>query len=125
MNFKTLVLGASLKEDRYSNKAIKSLVNHDIETVAYGLRKGTVANVHIETEKILFENIHSITLYLNSKRQVEYYDYILSVNPERVIFNPGTENDELIEILKKNNISYEIACTLVMLSIGNYKEDYR
>ena len=80
MNFKTLVLGASLKEDRYSNKAIKSLVNHDIETVAYGLRKGTVANVRIETEKIAFENIHSITLYLNSKRRVEYHDYILSIN---------------------------------------------
>jgi CO dehydrogenase/acetyl-CoA synthase epsilon subunit len=71
MNFKTLVLGASLKEDRYSNRAIKSLVKHDVETVAFGLRKGIVAGVEIETERVAFENLHSITLYLNPKRQEE------------------------------------------------------
>lgn len=123
MNFKTLVLGASLKVDRYSNKAINSLVNHDVETVAFGLRKGVVAGVEIETERVDFKNIHSITLYLNPQRQKEYYDYLLSLNPKRVIFNPGTENEELMKILVENNISYEIACTLVMLSIGNYKEE--
>ncbi|MFT4643910.1 MAG: putative CoA-binding protein [Planctomycetota bacterium] len=123
MNFKTLVLGASLKEDRYSNRAIKSLVKHDVETVAFGLRKGIVAGVEIETERVAFENLHSITLYLNPKRQEEYYNYILSLKPKRVIFNPGTENYEFMEILKENKISYEVACTLVMLSIGNYKEE--
>lgn len=123
MNFKTLVLGASLKEDRYSNRAIKSLVSHDVETVAFGFRKGIVAEVEIETERVAFENLHSITLYLNPKRQEEYYDFILSLKPKRVIFNPGTENYEFMEILKENKISYEVACTLVMLSIGNYKEE--
>lgn len=119
--YKTLVLGASLKEERYSNMAIKSLVENNVETVAFGLRKGIVSGIEIETEKVIYEDVHTITLYLNAQRQKEYYNYMLSLKPKRIIFNPGTENYEFIELLKENNISYEIACTLVMLSIGNYK----
>lgn len=121
MNFKTLVLGASLKEDRYSNKAVNSLVKHSFDTVAFGLKKGTIAGVVIDTDKVTYEDIHTVTLYLNPTRQEEYYDYILSLKPKRVIFNPGTENEAFMKILTENNISYEVACTLVMLSIGNYK----
>ena len=119
---KTLVLGASLKENRYSNMAIRSLVTNKIDVVAFGLRKGIVQGIEIDTERKQYENIHTISLYLNSKNQKTYYDYILSLNPKRIIFNPGTENYELIEILRENNISFEIACTLSMLSIGNYSE---
>ena len=121
MNYKTLVLGASLKEDRYSNKAVRSLVANNIETVAFGMRSGQISDVEIVKDKQHFENIHTITLYLNPKRQEDYYEYILALNPKRVIFNPGTENKNLENILLKNNIDFEIACTLVMLSIGNYK----
>ncbi len=121
MDFKTLVLGASLKEDRYSNKAVRKLVANDIETVAFGMRKGEVAGVTIETERKVFEGIHTVTLYLNPKRQEEYYDYILSLKPKRVIFNPGTENEVFYKILKEKGIQYEVACTLVLLSINAYK----
>jgi len=120
MDKKTLVLGASLNTARYSNLAINRLVNNGKSTVALGLRKGKVNGVEIETEKLAFENIHTITLYLNAKRQKEYYDYIISLNPSRVIFNPGTENPELYDILRNNNIAFENACTLVMLSSQQY-----
>ncbi|SDS18289.1 CoA-binding protein [Christiangramia echinicola] len=120
MKKKTLVLGASLKSARYSNLAINRLVKHGQPTVALGLRKGNVNGVEIKTEKVPFEDIDTVTLYLNAKRQQEYYDYIISLNPERVIFNPGTENPELYDLLDKNGIQYENACTLVMLSSHQY-----
>ena len=63
-----------------------------------------------------YKNIDTVTLYLNPKRQEEYYDYIISLQPRRVIFNPGTENMEFIKLLKNNQIESEIACTLVLLS---------
>lgn len=117
---KTLVLGASLNPSRYSNIAINRLVSNKHPVVAVGLRKGEVAGVPISTEKENFEGVDTVTLYLNPKRQVEYYEYILSLNPQRVIFNPGTENPELYELLKKNNIEFEVACTLVMLGSNQY-----
>lgn len=117
---KTLVIGASLKPNRYSNMAIVKLKYYQIETVAVGLKPGLVEDVTIETEKIKFEEIHTVTLYLNPKRQEEYYNYIISLNPKRVIFNPGTENLEFYRLLDKHNIKYEIACTLVLLSTNQY-----
>ncbi len=120
MKKKTLVLGASLNPARYSNLAINRLVKHDQPTVAVGLREGNVEGVEIKTEKYPFEDIDTVTLYLNAKRQKEYYDYIISLQPERVIFNPGTENPELYDLLHKNGIDYENACTLVMLSSHQY-----
>lgn len=117
---KTLVIGASLNPNRYSNLAINRLVNHDHTVEALGLRKGEVAGVSIATEKEDFKNIDTVTLYLNPKRQEEYYDYILSLKPRRVIFNPGTENPELYKILKENNIESEVACTLVLLGTNQY-----
>lgn len=120
MKKKTLVLGASLNPSRYSNLAINRLVKHGQPTVAIGLRKGEVNGVEIQTEKIPFEDIDTVTLYMNAKRQVEYYDYIISLNPERVIFNPGTENPELYDQLRQNGIDFENACTLVMLSSNQY-----
>ena len=116
----TLVIGASLKEIRYSNKAIKKLRHKEIAVVAIGLRKGFVEDVCIETEKLVFDNIDTITLYLNPKRQEEYYNYMISLKPRRVIFNPGTENFDFIKLLKENNIESEIACTLVLLSTNQY-----
>ena len=117
---KTLVLGTSLNPDRYSNFAIKRLQNFGYETVAYGLKPGNINGVIIETDLFPFENIHTITLYLNPNRQEQYYDYIISLKPKRVIFNPGTENINLFNILEENNINYEVACTLVLLSTNQY-----
>ena len=79
-----------------------------------------VRGVEIQTEMEDFDEVDTITLYLNAKRQVSYYDYILSLEPKRVIFNPGTENPELYALLRKNNIQFQNACTLVMLSTNQY-----
>lgn len=120
MKKRTLVLGASLNPTRYSNIAIKRLRSNGIETLALGAREGRVGNVTIEVEKKLFSDIDTVTLYLNPERQKEYYDYIVSLQPQRVIFNPGTENVELIKKLEDHGIEAEIACTLVLLSTRQY-----
>ena len=120
MQKKTLVLGASMNPGRYSNIAIKRLVSQNQPTVAVGLRKGEVAGVAITNEEEDFEDVDTVTLYLNAQRQAQYYDYILSLKPKRVIFNPGTENPELYALLRKNKIEIEIACTLVMLATNQY-----
>ena len=120
MNKKTLVLGASLKDTRYSNYAIHKLVANKIETVAFGLKQGSVAGVNIDVELVNYKDINTVTLYLNPKRQESYYNYIIALKPERVIFNPGTENPEFYKLLKQNNIAFEVACTLVLLSTNQY-----
>ena len=120
MQKKTLVLGASLKEDRYSFKVINKLKENSIPVVAFGLRKGKVAAITVDTEMIPYKNIDTVTLYLNPKRQEEYYNYIISLQPKRVIFNPGTENTDFVKLLQKNNIESEVACTLVLLAINQY-----
>ncbi|MES2429809.1 MAG: CoA-binding protein [Bacteroidota bacterium] len=117
---KTLVIGASANPSRYSNLAIRSLVSHKQPVVAIGLRKATVAGIEIETEKKPFEDIDTVTLYLNPTHQKEYYNYIFSLKPQRIIFNPGTENDELKMMARSKGIAAEEACTLVMLSTNQY-----
>ncbi|MCX7547606.1 CoA-binding protein [Xanthomarina sp. F1114] len=120
MNKKTLVLGASLKAERYSNIAVSRLKQSGYQVVAIGLKQGSIEGVAIDTDLMPYKNIHTVTLYLNPKNQVTYYDYILSLKPKRVIFNPGTENSEFYNILKMNNIDFEVACTLVLLSTNQY-----
>lgn len=117
---KTLVLGASENPMRYSYLAINSLVRRDHPTVAVGLREATVAGIQILTSRAPFADVDTVTLYLNPRNQVPYYDYILSLKPKRVIFNPGTENPELYALLRENDIEIVVACTLVMLSTNQY-----
>ncbi len=120
MNKTTLVIGASLKPERYANMAIKKLVDHKQNVVAIGLREGVVAGVHIRKTKHDFDNIDTVTLYIGAKHQPEYYDYIVSLQPRRVIFNPGTENLEFYQILLNHKIISEVSCTLVLLSTKQY-----
>jgi predicted CoA-binding protein len=117
---KTLVLGASANPARYSYLAVRSLRAHDHPVVAIGKKIGHVADIDITTDHLPEPDVDTITLYLNPKNQIEYYDYIMGLKPKRIIFNPGTENDDLIRKAKDNNIQPVIACTLVMLSTGQY-----
>jgi predicted CoA-binding protein len=117
---KTLVLGASPKASRYSYTAVDSLVGKGHEVIAVGVREGQIRGIEIQTDLPQPSDLHTITLYLNPKRQEQYYDYILSLAPKRIIFNPGTENPELVSLAKEKGIETENACTLVMLAIGNY-----
>jgi len=117
---KTLVIGASPKTERYSYKAATKLQSYGHEVIALGLREGKIGSIDIITEKKSIENLHSVTLYVSAKNQGSYIDYLFSLQPKRVIFNPGTENPELYPLLASKGIEWEEACTLVMLSIGNY-----
>jgi len=120
MGKKTLVIGASEKKNRYSNLAIHKLVKNNHEVLAIGRRNAEVSGVEISKELSNFKNIDTVTLYVSSKHQKKYYDYIVSLQPNRVIFNPGTENFEFYKILESNNINYEVACTLTLLATNQY-----
>lgn len=120
MKKKTLVLGASGNPSRYSYLALQRLQSLQHPVVALGKRKAIVGNIPIENEKKDWEGIDTVTLYLNALHQKEYYDYILSLKPKRIIFNPGAENDELAKLAKQNNIQPLEACTLVLLSTDQY-----
>jgi hypothetical protein len=120
MNKKTLVLGASAKPSRFSYLAINKLVQKGIEVVALGAREEVVAGVQIVTYPILYPDIHTVSLYLSPRNLKQYIDYIIQLKPKRIIFNPGTENQELFALAKENGIETLFECTLVMLSTGNY-----
>jgi len=117
---KTLVLGASENPSRYSYLALQRLQSHQHPVVAIGKRKGFVGNVAIETDKKEWKDIDTVTLYLNPTHQEEYYDYILSLKPKRIVFNPGAENEELARMATSKGIKPLEACTLVMLATGQY-----
>ena len=119
-NKKTLVLGASSNPARYSYLAINSLQKKGHDVIAIGRRPGKVGDTEIETEHKDINNIDTVTLYLNANNQKQYYDYILSLHPRRIIFNPGAENPELAELARQNSILPQEACTLVLLSTGQY-----
>lgn len=117
---KTVVLGASDNPERYSYKAINDLRSHHHPVVAIGKKVGTVADVEIVKSAEGESNVDTVTLYLNPTHQQAYYEYILSLHPKRIIFNPGTENEELISLASKQGIQCIEACTLVMLRTGQY-----
>ncbi len=117
---KTIVLGASDNPERYSNLAIKRLRAHGHPVIGIGKRKAMVEDVPVQTETSPVQDIDTVTLYLNPNNQKAYYNYILSLNPKRVIFNPGAENPELEKLIKNRGINVQEACTLVLLSTGQY-----
>ena len=117
---KTLVLGASDNPSRYSFLAVHRLRSHGHPVVAIGKKTGIVGDIPIEKEKKEWQGVDTVTLYLNPTHQKQYYDYIVSLKPKRIIFNPGAENDELSDLAIKNGISPMEACTLVLLSTNQY-----
>jgi predicted CoA-binding protein len=119
-NKKTLLLGATTKPDRYAFRAINALTQKGHTVLAIGQNTGEVAGVKIHTKAVPVKNIDTVTLYLNPSRQRDYYNYIVEAQPKRVIFNPGTENPELYQLLELNNIEVEVACTLVLLATNQY-----
>lgn len=116
----TLVIGASEKLGRFSNKAIRRLLKYGYPVEAIGLRPGEVDGIFFKTGFPDLEGIHTITLYIGPVRQPQYYEYLLGLKPKRIIFNPGTENHEFIEMARKQGIEVEENCTLVMLDSGMF-----
>lgn len=117
---KTLVLGASANPSRYSFLAIQRLRSHGHPVVTIGRRPARVADTDIRTEKEMETGIDTVTMYMNKKHQEEFHDYILSLKPKRIIFNPGAENETLEKLARDKGIETLEACTLVMLSTNQY-----
>jgi len=117
---KTLVLGASPNPARYSFLAINKLREHDHPVIAVGKKNSVVAGVPVQSEIAPIADLDTVTMYLNTENQKNYYDYILSQHPRRVIFNPGAENPEFEKLLADNGINVLEACTLVLLGTGQY-----
>jgi len=117
---KTLVLGASPNPIRFSHKMVKSLIRHNTEVVAVGSREGEISGVKIMTGSPPIKDIHTVSLYIGPKGQASIYQYVLSLQPKRIIFNPGTINDEFMNLAKENNIEVVTDCALIMLSSGRY-----
>ena len=125
----TLVLGASLNSSRYSNKAVRSLKIKSHNIIAVGLKSGEIQGVEVQSTKDYFTadkiarevgTIDTVTLYISPKHQYQYIDYLIALKPRRIIFNPGTENIAFYDQLKKANIQFEVACTLVLLATNQY-----
>jgi len=116
MEKKTIVIGASPKPERFSNKAVRLLRRNGYPVIAQGIREGKIEDVEIIKGKPQINDIHTVTMYIGPARQPEYYDYILGLMPKRIIFNPGTENRELKQMAEEKGIETVENCTLVMLN---------
>lgn len=116
----TVIIGASDHPNRYSYLAANRLLAYGHSIFPLGIRPGRVAGTDIITTRPVLEGIDTVTLYINPARQPDWYEYIVGLNPRRVIFNPGTENDEFAEMLRQSGILAQEACTLVMLATGQY-----
>lgn len=117
---KILVLGASDNPERYSYLAVNRLRGKGYPVMGIGKKKTKIADVEIDTDKKDFADVDTVTVYLNPNNQREYYDYILSLRPKRLIFNPGAENPEFARLAEANGIQPVEACTLVLLSTGQF-----
>jgi predicted CoA-binding protein len=120
MNKKTLILGATPDASRYANLAANRLVGRGHTIVNVGIKTGEAAGVPIEKAETIYDDIDTVTLYIGPQNQPPLYNYILDTHPKRIIFNPGTENSELRRMANEKGIETEYACTLVLLSIGDY-----
>ncbi len=116
----TVILGASSNPDRYSFLATEKLARYGHDVYPIGIRSGNINGIEIITGKPELKGIDTITMYLSAVNQKDWYNYIFSIHPKRIIFNPGAENPELERLATEKGISVVNACTLVMLSIGNY-----
>lgn len=117
---KTLIIGASNNPERYAYKAAERLLHHGHEIELLGLRNDEIFGRKIDTERKIYTDLDTITMYIGPQRQPDYYDYIISLKPKRVVFNPGTENSDFEKLLTENGIGFEEACTLVLLQTGQY-----
>lgn len=116
----TLIIGATPDSSRYAYKAANMLTRFGHSIINIGIKKGQVAGVEIEKPGAVYNGVDTITLYIGPALQPQYYEYVLNTKPKRVIFNPGTENPEFELLLQQNEIHAIQACTLVLLSTGQY-----
>jgi len=121
VDYKTLVIGASVNPDRYSHKVVLNLLDSGIKVIPMGINQGNITDLVIVRPFEKQKNIHTVSIYIKPEIQKEYYKYIINLQPKRVLFNPGTENPIFSQILQKHNIYWENSCSLVLLSTNQYQ----
>lgn len=121
VDYKTLVIGASVNPNRYSNRVVLKLLDSGIKVIPMGINQGNIADLVIVRPFEKQKNIHTVSIYIKPEIQKEYYKYIINLQPKRVLFNPGTENPIFSQILQKHNIYWENSCSLVLLSTNQYQ----
>ena len=117
---KTLILGATPNPSRYAYLAAHKLTRYGHDIINVGIKSGKVAKVEILNGQPDVEEVDTVALYVGARHQPPYYDWLIGLSPRRIIFNPGTENPELAMLAREAGIKTEVACTLVMLSSGQY-----
>jgi len=122
MSKKTVIIGATTNPGRYAYLAASMLTDYQHEIVPVGIRKGKVADKEIRNIRLKppVQDVDTVTLYIGPHRQPEWYEYILSLKPKRIIFNPGTENDEFEKLAEEKGIETLEACTLVLLQSNQF-----
>ena len=121
VDYKTLVIGASVNPDRYSYKVVLRLLDSGIKVIPMGINQGNITDLVIVRPFEKQKNIHTVSIYIKPEVQKEYYKYIINLQPKRVLFNPGTENPTFSKILQKHNIYWENSCSIVLLSTNQYQ----
>ena len=119
---KTVIVGATPNPSRYAYLAANMLTDYGHPIIPLSIKRGTVAGVDLLDlrQKPVLEDIDTVTLYIGPAHQAEWYDYLLSLQPQRFIFNPGTENSEFFQLIREQEIEVVQGCTLVMLRTGTY-----
>ena len=119
---KTVIIGATTNPGRYAYLAARMLSEYNHEIVPVGIKDGAVFGKEILDilEKPPVDDVHTVTMYIGPKKQPDYYQYILGMKPKRIIFNPGTENDEFIRLAEQQGVEALEGCTLVMLRSGEF-----
>ena len=117
---KTIVAGAGPEPHRYSHRAVVSLIKHGHDVIPVGLSEGEIEGTAIRTDFPLIDNVDTVSVYVHPRHHARWKDYILTLKPRRVIFNPGAESSDTIAELEEAGIPCQESCTLVMLSVGTY-----
>lgn len=119
---KTVIIGATPNSSRYAFMAAQTLKNNKHEFVPIGIKKGEVQGQPIQQifDKPTIKDVDTVTMYIGPQRQPPWYDYILSLKPRRIIFNPGSENEEFAKLAESKGVEVIEACTLVMLRTKQY-----
>ncbi len=118
----TLIVGATDNPERYAYRAADLLQAKGVSFIPIGIKKGVVFGKEIVDlrQKPALAGIHTVTLYLGPQNQNEWIDFLIGLGPKRMIFNPGTENPEFFSKAKSAGIEVLEACTLVMLTTGQF-----
>ncbi len=122
---KTIILGATPNPKRTAFQAVHALKQIEEELFLVGIREGEVGGLPIRKTleaQAKIPKVNTVTLYIGAKHQADWFDFVLSKSPKRVIFNPGTENPAFVTLLEKHNIEAIEACTLVLVRIGEYEK---